>query len=239
MMRRISRFEKLFFFLLWLFHLNLAFGQRLPGDAAQLLPALDNEISTYWPTLTPRAFPAMVIDQESGWKSKATLRTAREFGCGLGQTTITYNADGSTRFDTLTDTKRLSSALKGWDWKDCYNVQYQLRAVVLKLKVNERNCLPIMAGNRNVKACGAGAYNGGFGSVTKRIRSCRMTRGCIPDEWFNNLEKQCPQANVKVAGYGESFCEINSRYPGRVEARQYKFKSIWPKDPILSNETKK
>lgn len=209
---------------------------KLPGDSAQLLPALNNEISTYWDDLTPRAYIAAVIDQESNWKSKATLRTSRELGCGLGQFTIAYDAAGKPRFDALAETKRLDPSLAGWDWKDCYAVQYQMRAVVLKLKVNERNCKGLMKTNMDVKACGAGAYNGGFGSVTKRTRLCRMQIGCMPDVWADNLDKQCPQANVKVAGYGESFCDINSKYPGRVFARMPKFSDFWPENQPKKEE---
>jgi hypothetical protein len=222
-----------------LFAASEVYAQKLPGDSAQLLPVLDHEITTYWPDLQERPWMAAIPDQESNWKLKATLKTSREFGCGLGQFTQAYNADGSVRFDALAETKRLDPSLKGWTWADCYNAQYQLRALVLKMRVNERTCKAVMRGNRNIKACDTASYNGGFGSVTKRIRSCRMTPGCVPDTWFGHLEKQCPQANVKVAGYGESFCMINSKYPGRVEARQYKFQPYWPNAPIFADQAKK
>jgi hypothetical protein len=226
-------------FVLGLWIATGANAQKLPNDAAQLLPVLDHEISTYWPDLQERPWMAAIPDQEANWKLKATLKTSREFGCGLGQFTKAFNADGSVRFDALEETKRLDPSLKGWSWADCYNAQYQLRGLVLKMHANERSCKAVMNGSRNTKACDAASYNGGFGSVTKRIRTCRMTPGCVPDEWFNHLDKQCPQANVKVAGYGESFCMINSKYPGRVEARQYKFQPYWPKAPILSDQAKK
>lgn len=238
-MLRLNFFERLVLVLLLCFDMSSALAQKLPGDAAKLLPVLENEISIYWPDVTPRAFPAMIIDQESNWKSKATLKTSRELGCGLGQFTIAYDAKGNVRFDALTETKQLSSSLKNWDWRDCYNAQYQMRAVILKLKVNERFCRPLMRDNREIKACMGGGYNGGNGSVTKRIRMCRMEKGCQPDVWFDNLNRQCAMSNVKQAGYGESFCEINSKYPGRVEARQKKFMGVWPNDPILSEWPKK
>jgi hypothetical protein len=216
-----------------------ASAQKLPGDSAQLLPVLDQEIATYWPNLTTRPWLASIPDQEANWKLKATLKTARELGCGLGQFTIAYDAKGNVRFDALEETKRLSPTLKDWNWKDCYNAQYQLRGVVLKMKGNDRNCSAIMDGQRNIKACNGASYNGGFGSVTKRARMCRGIKGCKPGEWFGHLDQQCAQSNVKVAGYGESFCMINARYPGRVEARQYKFQKIWPNDQILSEPAKK
>lgn len=198
----------------------------LPGDSARLLPQLSSEIDRYWADLSPREFPAGVIDQESNWKLRATLKTARELGCGLGQFTVAYDAKGAVRFDALAETRRLDSSLAGWNWRDCQASQYQLRAVVLKLKLNERDCAVQMHGNLQVKACGAAKYNGGAGSVAKRIRSCRATPDCDATQWFGNLERQCPQGRVKVAGYGESFCDINSKYPGRVFTRMNKFKGM-------------
>jgi hypothetical protein len=238
---RITRFILLTWvvFVLGMTGYTKVFAQKLPGDAAQLLPVLDTEINTYWSDLLYRPWMAAIPDQEANWKLKAKLQTSREFGCGLGQFTKAYDAKGNVRFDALEETKRLSPSLKGWTWADCYNAQYQLRGLVLKMKSNNRNCSSVMDDQRNIKACNAASYNGGFGSVTKRIRLCRMTLGCEPGEWFGHLENQCAQSNVKVAGYGESFCMINAKYPGRVEARQYKFKGMWPNAPILSEATKK
>lgn len=227
-------FDKLIVGLSLFFQLTLVYGApALPGDSARLLPKLDAEIKTYWPTLSPRAFPAGVIDQESNWKVKATLKTSRELGCGLGQFTIAYDAAGKPRFDALTETKQLNSNLKGWSWSDCYNEEYQIRGVITKLRINDRNCSALMENNLESKACAAAQYNGGAGSVNKRIRTCRMTPGCEPRIWFDNLQKQCPQSNVKVAGYGESFCDINSKYPTRVFTRMNKF------ERFLTPETKK
>lgn len=225
--------------LLLCFDMSTALAQKLPGDSAQLLPVLNQEIDTFWNDLTPRSWLAAIPDQEANWKLKAKLKTSREFGCGLGQFTVAYNANGTVRFDALEETKRLHSSLKGWNWEDCYNATYQLRGLVLKMKVNNRNCSAVMGSNRDVKACAGAAYNGGFGSVTKRIRMCRMEEGCQPDVWFDNLNTQCAQSNVKAHGYGESFCQINSRYPGRVEARQHKFKGVYPNDQMLSETPKK
>jgi hypothetical protein len=199
---------------------------KLPGDAAQLIPVLRSEIATHWPDVAPRTWIPAVIEQESLWRIRAQLKTDRELGCGLGQFTKAFNADGTVRFDALTETKRLDPSLAGWDWRDCANAQYQLRGVVLKLKVNERQCAPLMATNRDVKACNGGMYNGGGGSVTKRIRACQVQAGCNPRVWFGHLDQQCPQSKVKHAGYGESFCDINSKYPLRVEARQAKYEEV-------------
>lgn len=197
---------------------------KLPGDSAALLPLLKQEINTYWPAIPIREFPAGVIDQESNWKIKATLKTSREYGCGLGQFTRAYNANGSIRFDAVAETKLLDKSLANWNFSNCYETTYQLRAVVLKLKQLNRYCSTVMADDVNALKCDGAGYNGGAGSVAKRIRLCSARGDCDPSVWEGNLDQQCPQSNAKVAGYGESFCMINSKYPGRVFSRMPKFK---------------
>jgi hypothetical protein len=196
----------------------------LPGDAARLLPRLANEQARYWPDLALSAFPAAVIEQESAWKVRATLKTSRELGAGLGQFTRAYKSDGSVRFDALAETAKLDASLAGWSWRDPYNEQYQLRAVVIKLRANARACAPLMASASEALACAAAQYNGGAGSVATRIRSCRLRAGCDARQWFGHLENQVAQSTARVAGYGESFAQINSKYPGRVFARMPKYK---------------
>jgi hypothetical protein len=196
---------------------------RLSGDAAQLLPQLSSEIAAFWPDLAPRAYVAAVIEQESGWKIDATLQTSRELGVGLGQFTRAYAADGTIRFDALEETRRLDPSLAGWSWRDPFQTTYQLRGTVLKLRANDRNCRPLMAAGREALACGAAQYNGGAGSVARRIRLCRVAHGCNARLWFGNLERQNAQSTRRRAGYGESFADINSRYPARVMARMPKY----------------
>jgi hypothetical protein len=148
------------------------------------------------------------------------LKTSREFGCGLGQHTVAYNADGSVRFDSIAESRKLDPSLA--NWRDCYDVQMNLRATVLKLKQNNRQCALVTGANRDVKACSAATYNGGWGTITKRIHACETTTGCDKTKWFGHLEHQC-KSKSKAAGYGEDFCTINSKYPGRVEARMPKY----------------
>ena len=206
-----------------LFSFSALAQTKLPGVSEKYLPLLGAAVTNFWPEIPNRAFPAGVIMQESLWKERALLKTSREVGCGLGQFTKTYTADGKIRFDTLSELTAASPALKGWNWNDCYNVNYQLKAVVIKLKMGDRDCRAVMRGPLNQLACDAAKYNGGSGSVSKRIRFCQAKAGCNPREWFNHLEKQCPQSNKRVAGYGESFCEINSKYPGRVFKHMLRF----------------
>lgn len=223
------------------FDMSVAIAQKLPGDAAQYLPVLDNEITTYWHDLESRSWLATIPDQEAGWKLKATLKTSRELGCGLGQFTIAYDANGAVRFDALEETKRLDPSLRDWNWKDCYNAQYQLRGLTLKMRANHRNCSAVFNSPREQFACDGASYNGGFGSVTKRIRLCRMDVKCDPTQWYGHLDTKCAQSTTKVAGYGESFCEINAKYPMRVEQRQSKFLPVWPGEVPLNklNQAKK
>ena len=205
---------------------TFAHAAPLPGDAAVLIPQLKTELASYWPDVAPRAWVPALIEQESGWRVNARLQTSRELGCGLGQFTKAYDSAGRVRFDALDEARHLDKSLAGWTWADCAKAQFQLRAVVLKLRSNDRQCTPLMGDGRSVKACAAAIYNGGAGSVTRRIRACQLVAGCRPREWFGQLERQCPQGRVKAAGYGESFCDINSRYPGRVEARMPRYVEV-------------
>lgn len=206
-----------------MFCLGVVQAAPLPGVSAQYLPVLGKAIDTHWPTIPNRTFPAGIIDQESNWKQYAQLKTSRERGCGLGQFTIAYDKNGKMRFDSLGEIVQNNSSLRGWNWSDCYNATYQLNAVVLKLHSSDRDCSIVMDKVIDRMACNAAKYNGGAGSIAKRIRSCRLVKDCNPKIWFDNLEKQCPQGKTKVAGYGESFCDINSKYPKRVFTRMVKF----------------
>lgn len=227
--------------MMWPFFLKAApLNPKLPGDSAQLLPVLDSEIKTHWPDLVPKAYVASVIDQESNWKINAQLKTSRELGCGLGQFTVAYDKNGNVRFDAIEEMKRLDPSLADWNWRECSKVQYQLRAAVIKLKVNERSCKALMKPGQDVKFCDSSAYNGGIGGINSRIRMCRMKGNCAPDIWIGNLREQCAASKTKVQGYGESFCDINSKYPERVSARMYKFLPFWPLDETAPPiETKK
>ena len=213
------------FFILLLFVgvMNSAVAATPPVLSLQYLPILNDEMDTYWKLIPDRRFPPALVDQESNWKINARLRTEREDGCGFGQFTKAYNKDGSIRFDALTEAKQLDPSLAGWTWKDCSNAKYQLRAVVLKTKSNYRDCSVLMGDPEEALNCVSARYNGGAGSVNTRIRKCRATPGCNPKVWKDNLERQCPQSNTKVKGYGESFCQINSKYPGRLRDRMPKF----------------
>lgn len=202
---------------------------KLPGESPKLLPQLVEETLIYWPDIPDYVFPAGLIDQESNWKPTATLKTSRELGCGLGQFTLATDVKGNVRFDALAETKKLSKDLAEWNWRDCQAVRFQMRAVILKNKAQHRSCALLMADATNALKCDGAAYNGGAGSVAKRQRLCRAQADCNPKIWDRNLDTQCPQATVKVAGYGESFCEINSRYPGRIYARMPKFRATMDK----------
>ncbi len=213
----------LFLILATCFMFSPVWGQSIPNDGEKLLPLVRSEIDRNWSDLSPREFIPALIEQESLFKVGAKLQTAHEFGCGLGQFTKAYNADGTIRFDALTEAKLLDRSLEGWTWRDCFNVTYQLRATVLKLRSNDRACSTYMLDPLNSKLCAAATYNGGARSATKRVRACRLKAGCDPRVWAGNLELQCPQSRKKVAGYGEDFCTINSKYPKRVFDRMSKY----------------
>lgn len=206
-------------------------GPKLPNDAPVYLPMLVEEIDTHWKDMEYREFTAGLVEQESFWKLRAELKHAREYGCGFGQFTKTYNKDGSIRFDALTETKALHKSLANWNWEDCSNARFQLRGMLLKLKANERSCKVWMDDPLDIKRCDGSSYNGGLGGYSARIRMCRAKADCNPRKWVGHLELQCAASNVKQAGYGESFCQINSKYPGRVIQRMEKYKPYMIRQP--------
>jgi hypothetical protein len=96
------------------------------------LPVLSQTLDSTWPAAPMRYIPAGQVEQESGWKKTATLKTSRELGRGLVQMTIAYDSAGRERFNIYRDAVRYR-ALSGWDWRrDPYNVRHQLTFLALQ-----------------------------------------------------------------------------------------------------------
>lgn len=195
--------------LLYLAAAPRALAAPLPAGAVQNLPVLAGEIRDVWPSLTMPSVLAAQVEQESRWQPQAELKTAREYGFGLGQFTVAYRADGSERFNAWREVRALDPALSGWQWADRYDVRLQLRAVVVKNRACYRRLRPLLDDDYNAMAMCDAAYNGGLGGVYAERRLCAATAGCNPDCWFGNVALHSTKSRAKWHGYGASAFEIN------------------------------
>lgn len=191
----------------------------LPPLAVQYLPVLQQELGKSWPEAPFQTVFAAQIEQESCvsltskrcWSPKAELKTSREYGFGLGQVTIAYNADGTERFNNFEAAKKLAPSMKDWEWGNRYDAAFQIRTLVLMDKFNYGKFAMMVLENERM-AFSFAAYNGGLGGVLSDRTVCKITEGCVPNRWFNQVENTSKKAKVPVKGYGQSFFQINRGY---------------------------
>ncbi len=185
----------------------------LPPNAQIHLPVLVAEVKQYWPTAPLKSSFAGQVEQETCislkhkkcWSPYAELKTAREYGFGLGQITVTAS------FDNFKGARKLDSSLKDWTWGNRYNAQYQLRTLVLMDRFNYAK-FNWALDNHERMAFSLAAYNGGIGGVLSDRRVCSTVEGCDTSRWFGNVEHTSKKLKKPVSGYGKSFFEINREY---------------------------
>ena len=167
------------------------------------------------------AYLASLIEHESCislthskcWNSKSRLKSAREEGAGLGQITKAFKADGSIRFDALSDLKhKYQKELYDLNWQVVYDrPDLQIRALALMMRDNYQYFSKYVKDNHEAYAFADAAYNGGLGGVDHERRACKLASWCDPNRWFDNVEKLCLKS--KVALYGNrSACDINRHH---------------------------
>ena len=171
---------------------------------------------------TPKAaYLASLIEHESCislkhskcWNSQSRLRSDREEGAGLGQITRAFKADGSIRFDALSELKyKYPKELSELSWQVVYTrPDLQIRALTLMMRDNYQTFDKYVLDKREAYAFADAAYNGGLGGVNHERRACKLTSWCDPNRWFDNVEKLCLKS--KVALYGNrSACDINRHH---------------------------
>lgn len=191
-----------------------------PPAAFPLLPVLKSEQVRLWPDLGTASVLGAQVEQEtcpslksrSCWNPRAELKTSREQGIGLGQITRAFSANGKTRFDALADIKKdHPQELAGFTWDKPYDARLQLRALVLKDKQGF-DLVRGAASEADRLAFSFSAYNGGMGGLNSDRRACAGTPGCDPGKWFGNVERTSLKSKTAVAGYGQSFFQINRGY---------------------------
>lgn len=189
----------------------------LPPNAVPLLPVLQQEVSQYWPGLRWPVLMAAQVDQETCysnthpgcWNPKTELKTAREYGFGLGQITIT------AQFNNFLAARKLDVSLADWSYDDRYNARFQLRTLVLMNKQNYK-LVGEQATDADRMAMTLAAYNGGLGGLYSDVRVCKGTKDCDPTRWWGNVELTSLKNKIPAPGYGETFFTTNHCYPYRI-----------------------
>lgn len=196
-------------------------SSTIPVNAVQQLPILVEVVEDKWADFPLPASFAALIEKESCitlrhskcWTPYAELKTKREYGFGLGQITIAYDAKGKVRFNNFDESKRFDPELRNWKYSDRYNPRYQMIALVKHNYFNwQRLGRMNISSDWEQAAMMFSAYNGGLGGLLKDIRLCAATAGCDSSKWFDNVENTSSKAKVAASGYGKSFFQINREY---------------------------
>ncbi|WP_374353728.1 hypothetical protein [Chitinimonas sp.] len=203
----------------------------VPERALQYLPMLRSLSAEILPDVQPALFAGQVeqetcpsLTSSKCWNPHAELKTAREYGFGLGQLTVT------SRFNAFTDVRKLDRQLAGWQWHDRYDATSQLRALL----VMDRACRRYAAGaaGEDADAMMLACYNGGGGGLVSDRALCRATPGCDPDRWWANVERTSNKSRKRWQGYGMSAFDINRAYPHNIiRVRSAKYEEAMRGDP--------
>jgi hypothetical protein len=170
----------------------------IPKNAYALLPTLQVEVQASFPETTIPEYFGGLIEHESCislthsrcWSSKSELNTSRELGVGLGQITKAYNADGSIRFDSLSDLRaRHMDSLSELSWSNVrLRPDLQIRAILMMTRDNHKTFWQVREEIERFKMADA-AYNAGPGRISKKRLQCSLTKGCDPQKWDDNVER--------------------------------------------------
>ncbi len=213
--------NKILLLLLTLFSINTYANTNpktyIPPQAYEYLPTIQEQVDNIFPEFKLVAYFPALIEHESCislkhskcWNSKSELRTKRERGVGLGQLTIAFNSDGTTRFDSLSDLVRQNpKLLKELNWNNIpYRPDLQIRAIIIMSKNNYIALRGVESVVQRI-AMSDSAYNGGLGSVNKSRTICKLAKDCDPQVWFNNVENYCSKSKKILYG-NRSACDIN------------------------------
>jgi hypothetical protein len=199
---------------------SFSLAKDIPAQAAQYLPLLGVQARELLPAVPPEYFGAL-IEHESGcpsiksmcWKPTARLKSQREEGAGLGQLTRAYRADGSLRFDSLTESRRLDPrGLNDLRWDTVYQrPDLQMRVMVLMTRSNWNRITTLTPDPHLRLQLTDLAYNAGLGRVLNDRRACGLTSGCNVDVWHGHIERTCTASKKPLYGT-RSACDISRHH---------------------------
>jgi membrane-bound lytic murein transglycosylase MltF len=188
--------------------------------ALLLLPVLKQEQATYWHDHPKPTLLAGQVEQESGWKVKATLKTDREFGAGLAQFTKTAT------FDAIAEIKaKHPNVFDNWSFDNPYTPRYQLRGLVVYMHDLSSTIKGAATPEDNYRMA-LSSYNGGIGGLRKERLKCSLLLNCNPNIWFNNVELSSIKSRKPFKGYGQSPYDINRGYIKLVYSRAVKYEGL-------------
>lgn len=200
----------------------------IPAQAPSVLKVVHDEQVKLFPDLPKPWYLGGLIEQESCislthskcFNAKSRLKSSREEGAGLGQTTRAFNPDGSIRFDSLSAMVKLHNAeLKELSWSNIYTrPDLQARSLILMTQDNYKQLYVISDLDERVNMTDA-AYNGGLVGVRKQRIQCGLKANCNPQIWFNNVEKICVKS-LKPLYVGKNACDINTEHVYNIRYRR-------------------
>lgn len=202
--------------------LAYAVDQRtyIPPKAFLYNQVIKNQLDITFPKIPTYHYIPSLIEHESCislrhrkcWEPTSALRTSRETGIGLGQLTKTFRADGSVRFDTLSDmAKAYKVELRELSWATIHlRPDLQIRTMIIMVRDTYNKLYTITDPIERLKMSDS-AYNSGYGSVTKKRRVCSLTKGCDANRWTGHVGLQCLGNNAVIYGK-RSACDINKHH---------------------------
>lgn len=208
----------------------------IPANAEIWFALLVSTAQTYWADARMPWIMGAQIEKETCitlkhskcWTPLAELKTSRENGIGFGQATRAYNADGSIRFDKISELRQAHTAALGdWSWARRYDPVLQMRGLVLADMTSFKRFSALAETPLDAWRFTLAGYNGGDGAVLKDRLRCKAVVGCNPKIWYGNVEVNSTKSRAKWKGYGQSAYEINRGYVRKVEARAPDYKIYW------------
>jgi hypothetical protein len=192
---------------------------KLPTNATAYLPLLRDVQRQSWADAPYPSFLAAQVEQETCpsltsskcWNPRTELKMAREYGFGLGQTTVAYRKNGSIRFDKQAELREQYGSLREWTWARRFEPKYQLTALV-EMDHGIYKHVTGAASRLDQLAFTLSGYNGGESGVRQDRLLCRNTDGCEPSRWFGNVELYSLKTKTAFKGYGQSPYRINRDY---------------------------
>ena len=181
----------------------------IPQRAAQWLPLLDATVLSVWPTIPLRHIPPAQVEQESGWKQTAELKTYREYGFGFVQITIT------DRFNNFVEAKRVTKMNVAWEDRFDAKFQFSFLAKMDKsnFEVSKKFFDDDVSRMKGMLIC----YNAGPGTLLHRraISKARTWDGGMADVHAAYEERLL---------YGRPLWKARNEYPQLIFRKAEKYK---------------